>query len=54
MTNANQFARLSGNNNMFHSFYLAHNEMAHFVANIHNYIMVEVLESAWKIYFDEL
>lgn len=28
--------------------------MAHFVNNIHNYIMVEVLESAWKIYFDEL
>ena len=28
--------------------------MAHFVANIHNYIMVEVVESAWKIYYDEL
>lgn len=28
--------------------------MAHFVNNIHNYIMVEVLESAWKIYYDEL
>ena len=28
--------------------------MAHFVGNIHNYIMVEVLESAWKIFFDEL
>ena len=40
--------------NRFHRFYLAHQEMAHFVNNIHNYIMVEVLESAWKIYFDEL
>jgi hypothetical protein len=28
--------------------------MGHFVNNIHNYIMVEVLESAWKIYQDEL
>lgn len=28
--------------------------MAHFVTNIHNYIMVEVLESCWKIYEDEL
>jgi len=28
--------------------------MAHFVNNIHNYIMVEVLESAWSIYYDEL
>ena len=28
--------------------------MSHFVANIHNYIMVEVLESAWKIYYDEM
>ena len=28
--------------------------MAHFVNNIHNYIMVEVLESSWKIYEDDL
>lgn len=28
--------------------------MAHFVNNIHNYIMVEVLESSWKIYQDEI
>ena len=40
--------------NRFHRFYLVHQEMAHFVNNIHNYIMVEVLESAWKIYYDEL
>ena len=40
--------------NRFHRFYLAHQEMAHFVNNIHNYIMVEVLESAWAIYYDEL
>lgn len=40
--------------NRFHRFYLAHQEMAHFVSNVHNYIMVEVLESAWKIYYDEL
>lgn len=40
--------------NRFHRFYLAHQEMAHFVTNIHNYIMVEVLESCWKIYQDDL
>jgi len=28
--------------------------MAHFVNNIHNYIMVEVLESAWSIYYKEM
>ena len=28
--------------------------MAHFVQNIHNYIMVEVLESAWSIYYGEM
>lgn len=33
--------------NEFHKFNLAHHEMAHFVQNVHNYILVEVLESAW-------
>jgi len=28
--------------------------MAHFVNNIHNYIMVEVLESAWSVYYKEI
>ena len=28
--------------------------MAHFVSNIHNYIMVEVVESSWKIFLDEV
>ena len=28
--------------------------MVHFVSNIHNYIMVEVLESSWKIFSDEV
>ena len=54
IAHANQFATLPGMKNRFHRFYLAHQEMAHFVANIHNYIMVEVVESAWKIYYDEL
>ena len=54
IAHANQFAKLPGMKNRFHRFYLAHQEMAHFVANIHNYIMVEVVESAWKIYYDEL
>ena len=38
----------------FHRFNLCHHEMLHFVSNIHNYIMVEVLESAWKIYMDDI
>lgn len=28
--------------------------MAHFVSNIHNYILVEVLESAWTVFLDGL
>ena len=28
--------------------------MLHFMSTIHNYIMVEVLESAWKVYLDDL
>lgn len=54
IAHANQFSKLPGMKNRFHRFYLAHQEMAHFVNNIHNYIMVEVLESSWKIYYDEL
>ena len=50
----NEFSKIEGMKNRFHRFYLAHQEMAHFVNNIHNYIMVEVLESSWKIYYDEL
>lgn len=50
----NQFNKIQGMKNKFHRFYLAHQEMAHFVTNIHNYIMVEVLESSWKIYQDDI
>ena len=50
----NKFNKIEGMKNQFHRFYLAHQEMAHFVNNIHNYIMVEVLESYWKIYYDEI
>lgn len=39
---------------IFHKFNLCHHEMVHFVSNVHNYIMVEVLESAWKIFQDEV
>lgn len=28
--------------------------MFHFVSNIHNYIMVEVLESGWKVFSDQI
>ena len=54
MAHFNSFVKIEGMKNRFHRFYLAHQEMAHFVNNIHNYIMVEVLESSWKIYYDEL
>lgn len=39
---------------VFHLFNLAHHEMRHFVSTIHNYIMVEVLESAWSVFKAEL
>lgn len=39
---------------MFHRFNLYHHEMLHFVQTIHNYIMVEVLESSWKVFQDRL
>jgi hypothetical protein len=54
MAFSNQFYKIPGMKNRFHRFYLAHQEMAHFVNNVHNYIMVEVLESSWKIYQDEV
>lgn len=38
----------------FHRFNLAHHEMAHFVHNVHNYILVEVLESAWTVFLNKL
>jgi hypothetical protein len=28
--------------------------MAHFVHNVHNYILVEVLESAWTVFLNKL
>jgi hypothetical protein len=54
IAHANEFNSIPGMRNRFHKFYLAHQEMAHFVQNIHNYIMVEVLESAWSIYYGEM
>lgn len=38
----------------FHRFNLAHHEMQHFVSNVHNYILVEVLESAWTLFLQDL
>jgi gamma-tubulin complex component 3 len=49
-----KFERIRGMKNIFHRFNLCHHEMLHFVSTIHNYIMVEVLESAWKLYQDDL
>jgi hypothetical protein len=34
----------------FQRFNLAHHEMQHFVSNVHNYILVEVLESSWTVF----
>lgn len=52
--NVQKFEMIKGTKSIFHRFNLVHHEMLHFVSNIHNYIMVEVLESGWKIYQDEL
>jgi hypothetical protein len=38
----------------FHKFNLAHHEMQHFVSNVHNYILVEVLESTWTVFINEM
>ena len=55
MQNQKKFRTLSaGLQAKFHRFNLAHHEMAHFVSNIHNYILVEVLESAWTVFLDGL
>ncbi len=55
MSNQKQFRRLSSDlQAKFHRFNLAHHEMAHFVSNIHNYILVEVLQSAWTVFLDGL
>ena len=36
----------------FHQYNLVHHEMSHFVRNVFSYILVEVLESAWKEFLD--
>ena len=51
MSNQKAFRRLEpALQGKFHRFNLAHHEMSHFVANVHNYILVEVLESAWTVF----
>jgi len=53
MTHRKQFTLITGPlQSKFHKFNLAHHEMAHFVTNVHNYILVEVLESAWTVFTD--
>ena len=55
MANRTAFSRLPGDlQSKFHRFNLAHHEMAHFVQNVHNYILVEVLESAWTVFLQKL
>jgi gamma-tubulin complex component 3 len=49
-----KFEKIRGMKHAFHQCNLSHHEMLHFVSTIHNYIMVEVLESAWKLFFDDL
>jgi hypothetical protein len=36
----------------FHKFCLFQQEMSHFINNLFNYILVEVLESAWNEFLD--
>jgi len=54
MAHSEQFSKIRGMKDKFHKFNLAHHEMVHFVSNILNYIMVEVLQSSWKIFQDEI
>ena len=50
-----KFRKLKGNlQGKFQKFNLAHHEMQHFVSNVHNYILVEVLESAWTVFLTEM
>lgn len=50
MEYASKFMRIRGMQDIFHRFNLCHHEMQHFVSTILNYIMVEVLESSWKVF----
>ena len=50
MAHAKDFMLLKGMKGNLHKFSLYRHEMFHFVTNIHNYIMVEVLESGWKVF----
>jgi gamma-tubulin complex component 3 len=45
ITHQHEFSKIPRMKNRFHRFYLRHQEMAHFVNTIHNYIMMEVVES---------
>ena len=54
MANAQKFQKIPGMRKRFHNVYLNHNQMSHFISNVHNYIMVEVLDSAWKIFQDDI
>lgn len=50
-----QFRKIKGPmQGKFQRFNLAHHEMQHFVNNVHNYILVEVLESAWTVFLRDL
>ncbi len=54
MAHKNRFSKIKGMQRHFHKYALVTHEMNHFVSNIHNYIMVEVLEASWKILQDEM
>lgn len=52
---AHIFKRMRGGyQNVFHRLALCHHEMLHFVSTIHNYFMVEVLESQWTLFQEDL
>ena len=54
MANKYQLSTLKVIRDDLHRCNLLRHEMIHFITNIHNYIMVEVLESAWKVFVDEM
>jgi gamma-tubulin complex component 3 len=50
MTSKFQLSSLRDIREDLHRCNLLRHEMVHFITNIHNYLMVEVLESSWKVF----
>ena len=54
MTSSHRFSKLKNLRMPLHRCHLLRYEMNHFLSNFFNYLMVEVIESAWKNFLDKL